>query len=69
MLKRVLYYILANLLLFSFFQYDELDGLGFKGFAVAFYREYAQVIGTSGTVETFTPVVHEYFHGLVTVGK
>ncbi|CAI7991578.1 hypothetical protein GBAR_LOCUS781 [Geodia barretti] len=27
----------------------------------------AQIIGTSGTVETFTPAVHEYLHALVTV--
>ncbi|CAI8008630.1 hypothetical protein GBAR_LOCUS5901, partial [Geodia barretti] len=49
------------------FLYDELDGLGFKGFAVAFHKEYAQIIATSGTVETFTPAVHEYLHALVTV--
>ena len=36
---------------------------------MAFYKEYAQVIGTSGTVETFTPPVHEYLHALVTVGE
>ena len=36
---------------------------------MAFYKEYAQVIGTSGTVESFTPAVNEYLHALVTVGK
>jgi len=50
------------------FQYDDLECLGFKGFAVAFREEYAQVIGTSGTVESFTPAVHEYLHALITVG-
>lgn len=52
-----------------FLQFDALDGIGFKGFAVCYHKEYAQVIGTSGTVESFTPAVHEYFHALVTVGK
>ena len=36
---------------------------------MAFHNEYAQVIGTSGTVESFTPAVHDYFHALVTVGE
>ena len=43
--------------------------MGFKGFAVAYHKEYTQVVGTSGILESFTHAVHEYFHALVTVGK
>ena len=43
--------------------------MGFRRFAVAYHKEYAQVVGTLGILESFTPAVHEYFYALVTVGK
>ena len=55
--------------LIIYLQYDELDAMGFRGFAVAYHKEYAQVVGTLGILESFIPAVHEYFHALVTVGK
>ena len=36
--------------------------MGFRGFAVAYHKEYAQVVATSGILESFTPAVHEYLH-------
>ena len=48
------------------FCYNDLDGLGFKGFAD---KVYTQVIGTSAILESFTSAVNECLHIFVTVGK
>ena len=50
-------------------QYDELENLGFKGFAAGFYQECSQIVGTSSTLQCFSPAVIEWLHALVTVGK
>ena len=49
-------------------QLDEVDDLGFKGFAIGFYEQWSEIVGTSGTKNYFTPPVLEWMHALVTIG-
>lgn len=49
-------------------QYDELEGLGFVGFALAFFEEKSQIVGTSSTLKCFTPEFVEYLHAVIIAG-
>ena len=35
-------------------QYDELEDLGFQGFAIGFHKEYTQIVGTSQSSKVFS---------------
>ena len=49
-------------------QFDELEGLGYKGFAIGFNEGCSEIVGTSRTQTCFTPPVLEWIHALVTIG-
>ena len=49
-------------------QYDELEGLGFVGFALAFFEDKSEIVGTSSTLKCFTPELVEYLHAVMIAG-
>ena len=50
-------------------QYDDLESLGYKGFAVGFCGEFSQVIGTSTTLKLYTPPFLQYLNGVIVARK
>ena len=38
------------------------------GFAVGFYQDLTELVGTANTVQSFSPPVLEYLHGIVIAG-
>lgn len=48
-------------------QYDELEDLGFRGFAIGFKNEYTQIVGTSEMLKAFSPPLVEYLHAQVII--
>ena len=48
-------------------QFDEVEDLDFKGFAIGFYEQWSEILGTSGTKNCFTSPVLEWMHALVTI--
>lgn len=52
-------------------QFEELDDLGFSGFAIAFYEDKMELVTTSAlsTSESFTPQMIEYLHALIIAGE
>ena len=49
-------------------QFDELEELGFIGFALAFLEEKSQIVGASSTLHCFSPQIVEYLHALLITG-
>ena len=52
-----------------FVQFDELEEIGFTGFAVAFLEEKTQIVGTSSVMKCFTPQFVDYIHSVMIAGK
>lgn len=50
-------------------QFQELEQLGFSGFAVAFYEDKMELVSTCAMTESFTPQMIEYLHALTITGK
>ena len=50
-------------------QFDELEELGFIGFSLAFFEEKSQIVGTSSTLQCFTPQLVEYLHAVLITGR
>ena len=59
-----LYYLLLPDL-----QFDELEELGFIGFSLPFFEEKSQIVGTSSTLQCFTPQLVEYLHAVLITGR
>ena len=53
---------------FSYVQFQELEELGYQGFAVAFYKECTELVGTRMTVNCFNPALIEYLHAIIVSG-
>ena len=49
-------------------QFQELEELGYEGFAVAFYKECTELVGTRLTVNCFNPALIEYLHAVIVSG-
>ena len=66
--KRCMCYHITFFLFLPDSQFDELEELGFVGFSVAFFQEKSQIVGTSSTLQCFTPQLVEYLHALLITG-
>ena len=53
---------------FSYMQFQELEELGYQGFAVALYKECTELVGTRMTVNCFNPALIEYLHAIIVSG-
>ena len=49
-------------------QLQELEELGYEGFAVAFYKECTELVGTRLTVNCFNTALIEYLHAVIVSG-
>ena len=49
-------------------QFQELEELGYEGFAIAFYKECTELVGTRLTVNCFNPPLIEYLHAVIVSG-
>lgn len=49
-------------------QFKELEDLGYEGFAIAFYKECMELVGTKLTVNCFNLALIEYLHAVIVSG-
>lgn len=61
--------ILHHVINFHTKQFDELETLGFTGFAVGFSGRFSQIIGTTTTLKLFTPQFLNYLYGMIVAGR
>ena len=61
----VYYYTSYN----KFAQFQELESLGFSGFAIGFYEDKMELVSTSSMSKSFTPQMIEYLHALTITGE
>ena len=54
---------------FYILQFEELENLGYAGFAFSFFEDDVQTVSTSNCTSCFTPSVVAYLHALVVVGN
>ena len=66
--NRLCHSYCTNLLFLLDLQFDELEELGFIGFSLAFFEEKSQIVGTSSTLQCFTPQLVEYLHPVLITG-
>ncbi len=57
-----------HLYLHLLLQFSELEGLGYKGFAVAICGSKSQILGIP-SVLSLSPKIIEYFYSIITYGK
>ena len=52
-------------IMISVLQFNDLEELGFVGFAIGFREEKTHIVGTSTTSVCFKPKVIEYLHAMI----
>ena len=57
------------IMLLCFLQFEELEGLGYVGFSLAFLEGKSQIMGTSSVMKCFSPELIEYLHAVMVAGK
>ena len=50
-------------------QFEELESLGYCGFAVAFFEDKMELVSTSSMSDSFNPQLIEYLHALTIAGE
>lgn len=50
-------------------QFQKLEELGYQGFALGFYEEATELVGTGATVNLFSAPLIEYLHAIIIAGK
>ena len=50
-------------------QFEELENLGYCGFAVAFFEDKMELVSTSSMSDSFHPQLIEYLHALTITGE
>ena len=54
--------------MFPHFQFHELEGIGFSGFAFGFFRDDVQLVRTKNTLRCFNSTLMEYLHAVIVSG-
>ena len=52
-----------------FFQFDDLNDLGYTGFSIGFYEEKVELVGTNETGTIFDSALIEYLHAKIKSGN
>ena len=52
-----------------YIQFQDLEKRGYLEFAIGFYQESTQLVGTQITITSFSPPLIEYLHAVIVAGE